>query len=585
MCPVMYLSDGYLANGAEPWRIPTATSSRTMKVEYRTDPRGFFPYLRNTETLARPWAIPGTPGLEHRIGGIEKEDITGNISYDPANHERMVRLRQEKIDRIANDIPLATVDGDEEGELLLVGWGGTAGALTSALRLMRGARPQGRPPPAPVPVAAPANIGDILKRYAKVLVPELNMGQLRMVLRAEVPRRRGRLQQDPGQAVQGHRGRRGRRARARGREQPLRARVEAKAVTAGMSMVGGRRLTMADSEKRRCPAAHPQGLRLATRTVRWCPGCGDYSILAQVQKIMPELSFPREKIVFISGIGCSSRFPYYMNTYGFHTIHGRAPALASGIKIANPELLVWVVTGDGDGLSIGGNHLIHALRRNVDLKILLFNNRIYGLTKGQYSPTSEQGKKTKSTPLGSLDRPFLPCSVALGAEATFVARSIDSDAAAPRRRSLKRAAAPQGLGVRRDLPELQRLQRRRVRPPEGARGQGRAPGLPRAGQAAALRQGERQGRRRWPTAPSSSAGPRATVRAKSSSTTRPRGPDLRVHALAARVPRLARAHGRVPNIKRPSYDELAAEQGVRARAGKKPTFEQLLAGGDSWTVT
>ena len=179
------------------------------------------------------------------------------------------------------------------------------------------------------------------------------------------------------------------------------------------------------------------------QTVRWCPGCGDYSILAQVQKIMPELNVPKEKIVFISGIGCSSRFPYYMNTFGFHTIHGRAPALATGVKTANPDLQVWVVTGDGDGLSIGGNHLIHALRRNVDLKILLFNTRIYGLTKGQYSPTSEQGKKTKSTPLGSVDRPFIPASLALGAEASFVARSMDSDA--PHLQSiLKRAADHKG---------------------------------------------------------------------------------------------------------------------------------------------
>src|SRR5687768_2636628 len=152
--------------------------------------------------------------------------------------------------------------------------------------------------------------------------------------------------------------------------------------------------------------------------VRWCPGCGDYAILANVQRIMPMLGVPREKTVFVSGIGCSSRFPYYMNTYGFHGIHGRAPAIATGVKLANPELSVWVITGDGDGLSIGGNHLIHALRRNIDLKIVMFNNRIYGLTKGQYSPTSELGKQTKSTPIGSVDYPFKPLSVALGAEAT-----------------------------------------------------------------------------------------------------------------------------------------------------------------------
>ncbi|WP_436526111.1 2-oxoacid:ferredoxin oxidoreductase subunit beta [Actinoplanes sp. HUAS TT8] len=161
--------------------------------------------------------------------------------------------------------------------------------------------------------------------------------------------------------------------------------------------------------------------------VRWCPGCGDYAILAAVQSFMPELGIPRENIVFVSGIGCSSRFPYYMNTYGMHSIHGRAPAIATGLSSSRPDLSVWVVTGDGDALSIGGNHLIHALRRNVNLKILLFNNRIYGLTKGQYSPTSELGKITKSTPAGSADSPFNPLSLALGAEATFVARTIDSD--------------------------------------------------------------------------------------------------------------------------------------------------------------
>jgi 2-oxoglutarate ferredoxin oxidoreductase subunit beta len=161
--------------------------------------------------------------------------------------------------------------------------------------------------------------------------------------------------------------------------------------------------------------------------VRWCPGCGDYAILSAVQGFMPSLGIPRERIVFVSGIGCSSRFPYYMNTYGMHSIHGRAPAIATGLSVSRPDLSVWVITGDGDALSIGGNHLIHALRRNVNLKILLFNNQIYGLTKGQYSPTSERGKITKSTPMGSLDHPFNPVSVALGAEATFVARSIDSD--------------------------------------------------------------------------------------------------------------------------------------------------------------
>lgn len=162
--------------------------------------------------------------------------------------------------------------------------------------------------------------------------------------------------------------------------------------------------------------------------VRWCPGCGDYAILASVQKIMPELNIPRENIVFISGIGCAGRFPYYMNTYGFHTIHGRAPAVATGLKITRPELSVWMITGDGDALSIGGNHLLHILRRNLDVNILLFNNRIYGLTKGQYSPTSEQGKVTNTSPQGSLEQPLNPIAVALSAGATFVARALDIDA-------------------------------------------------------------------------------------------------------------------------------------------------------------
>src|SRR6266849_7464588 len=161
--------------------------------------------------------------------------------------------------------------------------------------------------------------------------------------------------------------------------------------------------------------------------VRWCPGCGDYAILAAVQAVFPELGIPREKFVIVSGIGCSSRFPYYMNTYGFHTIHGRAPAFTTGLKVARPDLQVWVITGDGDGLSIGGNHLLHAMRRNIDLKIILFNNEIYGLTKGQYSPTSRTGTRTKSSPLGSVENPLRPLSLAIGAEATFVARTIDVD--------------------------------------------------------------------------------------------------------------------------------------------------------------
>jgi len=190
------------------------------------------------------------------------------------------------------------------------------------------------------------------------------------------------------------------------------------------------------------PTLKPQDFA-SDQEVRWCPGCGDYSILAQMKKALSTLNFPREKMVFVSGIGCSSRFPYYMNTYGFHTIHGRAPTFATGLRLARPDLQVWVVTGDGDGLSIGGNHLIHALRRNVDIKVLLFNNEIYGLTKGQFSPTSRLGTKSKSSPQGSIDSPVRPLSVALAAEATFVARTVDVD---PNHltMTLQRAAAHKG---------------------------------------------------------------------------------------------------------------------------------------------
>jgi len=182
---------------------------------------------------------------------------------------------------------------------------------------------------------------------------------------------------------------------------------------------------------------------VSDQDVRWCPGCGDYAILAQIQKVMPELGIPKEKIVFVSGIGCSSRFPYYMDTYGFHTIHGRAPAVASGLRLARKDLSIWMVTGDGDALSIGGNHLIHALRRNIGIKILMFNNRIYGLTKGQFSPTSERGQITKSSPGGSVAQPFSAPMLALGAQATFVARSVDTDIQ-HLQRMIKRVAEHEG---------------------------------------------------------------------------------------------------------------------------------------------
>jgi 2-oxoglutarate ferredoxin oxidoreductase subunit beta len=219
-------------------------------------------------------------------------------------------------------------------------------------------------------------------------------------------------------------------------------------------------MTTVDLPLTTSPDSRPGGLDLVPTTeepqkakdftsdqeVRWCPGCGDYAVLASVRSFLPELGLRRENIVFVSGIGCSSRFPYYLDTYGMHSIHGRAPAIATGLAVTRPDLSVWVVTGDGDALSIGGNHLIHALRRNMNITILLFNNRIYGLTKGQYSPTSEVGKVTKSTPMGSVDAPFNPVSLALGAEATFVGRALDSDRKGLTE-VLRRAAAHRGASL------------------------------------------------------------------------------------------------------------------------------------------
>ena len=321
--------------------------------------------------------------------------------------------------------------------------------------------------------------------------------------------------------------------------------------------------------------------------MRWCPGCGDYAILAAFQAFLPELGIPRENIVFVSGIGCSSRFPYYVNTYGMHSIHGRAPAIATGLAATRPDLSVWVVTGDGDALSIGGNHLIHALRRNVNLKILLFNNRIYGLTKGQYSPTSEQGKVTKSTPFGSLDTPFNPLSLALGAEASFVARTIDSDR--KHLTSVLRAAADhrgtafveiyQNCNIFNDdafEPLKDPATSGRPADPAGAR---RAdPVRPGPGPGAALRPlrvagGGRGGRGRRGLA----AGAR-----------RARGrPVLRVRAVPARTVPTSRTprSGCSARSPRPSYDELMAAQLEEARARQgQGDLAALLAGPDTWQV-
>jgi len=322
--------------------------------------------------------------------------------------------------------------------------------------------------------------------------------------------------------------------------------------------------------------------------VRWCPGCGDYAILATIRGFLPELGLKRENIVFVSGIGCSSRFPYYLETYGMHSIHGRAPAIATGLSVSRPDLSVWVVTGDGDALSIGGNHLIHSLRRNVNLKILLFNNRIYGLTKGQYSPTSEVGKVTKSTPLGSVDTPFNPLSLALGVEATFVARAMDSDRTGLAE-VLRAAAAHRGTAfveIFQDCPIFN------------------------DGSFDVLRKGEEAEHRLIPLTHGEPivfgpAGEHCVVRdgfgLRVAATADTDAADVVVHDAHTDNPEYAYALSRLSDqelthtvtgvfraVAKPTYDDLARGQVAQAKTrqpGDHDALQKLLCGKDTWTVS
>jgi 2-oxoglutarate/2-oxoacid ferredoxin oxidoreductase subunit beta len=317
--------------------------------------------------------------------------------------------------------------------------------------------------------------------------------------------------------------------------------------------------------------------------VRWCPGCGDYAILAAFQAFLPELEVPRENVVVISGIGCSSRLPYYVSSYGFHSIHGRAPAIASGVASSRQDLSVWVITGDGDALSIGGNHLIHALRRNVNINILLFNNRIYGLTKGQYSPTSEQGKITKSTPFGSLDYPFNPVSLALGAEASFVARSIDSDR--KHLQSVMRAAANHKgssfIEIFQNCPIFNDDAFAPIKEPS-------APGLIRLEHGSPIRFGPDGSR-------GLVYGSHGSLEAVDVSSVPESA--LIVHDASRVDPSYAFALSRLDSyefthtpigvfraVERASYDDEMAAQIAGARAGGDGDLAKLLAGGDTWEV-
>ena len=355
-----------------------------------------------------PWAIPGTPGLTHRIGGLEKADGSGDVSYDPANHELMTKLRVAKVAGIAADIPPVEVDDP--------GWRGRGAGPRLGIDLRRdpGRRPAVRAQGHPVAHAHlrhlnpfPANLGDVVRGLPQGAGPGDEPRPAGQAGPGRFPGRRPGLNKMMGKPFQAEE-------------------IEKAILRPAPRPLASRRKRALDMTDVAVPATTKKDWT-SDQEIRWCPGCGDYSILTAVQMLMPELGARREDTVFVSGIGCSSRFPYYMNTYGVHSIHGRAPAVATGVAVSRPDLHVWVITGDGDALSIGGNHLLHALRRNVNLTIILFNNQIYGLTKGQYSPTSETGKVTKSTPFGSLDYPYNPLSLALGAEATFVARTHDMD--------------------------------------------------------------------------------------------------------------------------------------------------------------
>jgi 2-oxoglutarate/2-oxoacid ferredoxin oxidoreductase subunit beta len=317
--------------------------------------------------------------------------------------------------------------------------------------------------------------------------------------------------------------------------------------------------------------------------VRWCPGCGDYAILAAFQSFLPTLEVPRENVVVVSGIGCSSRLPYYVNSYGMHSIHGRAPAIATGLAASRQDLSVWVITGDGDALSIGGNHLIHSLRRNVNIKILLFNNRIYGLTKGQYSPTSEQGKVTKSTPFGSVDYPFSPVSLALGAEASFVARSVDSDR--KHLQSVLTAAADHKgaafIEIFQNCPIFNDDAFAPIKEPS-------APGLIRLehGQPVRFGPGGSKGL---------AYGPYGSLQEVDADAVP--ADSLVVHDATRTDPSYAFALSRLDSgdfshtpigvfrsVERPSYDSLMAAQLEQAQAGGKGDLARLLAGNDTWKV-
>ena len=557
--PVYLLSDAYLANGSEPWLLPDVETLPDLTPTFATEPNAGrrVPPVPARRADARA-AVGGAgdegaraPDRRPREGGPHGEHLLRprQPRPDDAAARAEGRRHRRRHPGARGRRPRRRGEGARAqlGRHVRPGRGGCA----ARPRERQAGRARAPAPPQPVPAqhrrrAAPlrqgADPGDEPRP-----APEARP--------VAVPRRRDRLQPRARLPAARGRGRRGDRS------------------PGGLDMTetnGNGNLTAKDFR--------------TDQEVRWCPGCGDYAILAALQSFMPELGIERENTVFVSGIGCAARFPYYMNTYGMHSIHGRAPAIATGLATTRPDLSVWVVTGDGDALSIGGNHLIHALRRNVNFKILLFNNRVYGLTKGQYSPTSELGMKTKSTPMGSIDWPFNPISLAIGAEATFVGRAIDTDKKGMTA-VLRAAAEHRGsafVEIFQNCP-IFNDDAFDVRP---RRQGGREPDRPRG--TASRSRGARTARRRCASGRTARSRRAPRRRAACSCTTqRTQSPSL-----AFALSRVTQAtHGGTPvgifrNIERPVYDDLMAEQLATAEE-KRGTGDlaELLHSGETWVVS
>ena len=486
--PVMLLSDGMLANGSEPWRIPEIAELPAIDPGFATHAnhgdgrRGRVLALPARRGHARP--ALGGPG-HRRPRAPDRRAGEGRRA-----RQHLLRPRQPRLHGphpAGQGRPRRRLDPAAGGRRPGRPGQGAGPRLGLDVRPDRRRRPpgaQGRLPRRAGPPAPPQPVPPRPRRRPLPLRQGARAGDepraAEHAAAGEVPRRRRRLQPRPGAAAQGRRARRGdRRAGRPCRGRPRRPHHDPEEASRDHHRPARRPAVPRPAQRHRGRARLDEGAPAQTgkdftsdQEVRWCPGCGDYAVLKAVQGFLPDLGLRRENIVFVSGIGCSSRFPYYLDTYGMHSIHGRAPAIATGIATSREDLSVWVVTGDGDALSIGGNHLIHALRRNVNMTILLFNNRIYGLTKGQYSPTSEPGKVTKSTPMGSVDHPFNPISLALGAEGKLRRPHHRLRPEAPHVGAGRRGGPPRHVAGR-DLPELPDLQRRRLRRDQGPRHQGR----------------------------------------------------------------------------------------------------------------